>query len=106
MSKGGYAIFSSMLSVRLPGQLFASDMGESKGVLFKVFFLLLAKGFLGGCVAMGVGSKPIVILPIVFFLALGVEVPVLGRVMGLPRSLAESVSVLYFLCLVDILLVF
>lgn len=75
-------------------------------VLFGIFFLLLTGNFLKNYITVNMNSGPAMVLPVIFSLTLKIRIPILNQMVNLPEDLTRSISMLCFLYLISVLLIF
>ena len=98
--------FSDVLSMHLPKRLFTDSVKRSGKMLFGIFFLLLTGNFLKNYITVNMNSGPVMVLPVIFFLTLKIRTPILNQMVNLPEDLTRSISMLCFLYLISVLLIF
>ena len=101
-----YTVFSDVLSMHLPKRLFTDSVKRSGKMLFGIFFLLLTGNFLKNYITVNMNSGPVMVLPVIFFLTLKIRIPILNQMVNLPEDLTRSISMLCFLYLISVLLIF
>ena len=99
-------VFSDVLSMHLPKRLFTDSVKRSGKMLFGIFFLLLTGNFLKNYITVNMNSGPVMVLPVIFFLTLKIRIPILNQMVNLPEDLTRSISMLCFLYLISVLLIF
>ena len=85
---------------------FYKQRKKSKKTLFGTFFLLLTENFLESFITVNMNSGPAMVLPVIFFLTLKIRIPILNQMVNLPEDLTRSISMLCFLYLISVLLIF
>lgn len=98
--------FLDVLSMHLPKRLFTDSVKRSGKMLFGIFFLLLTGNFLKNYITVNMNSGPVMVLPVIFFLTLKIRIPILNQMVNLPEDLTRSISMLCFLYLISVLLIF
>ena len=106
LSKTPETVFSDVLSMHLPKRLFTDSVKRSGKMLFGIFFLLLTGNFLKNYITVNMNSGPVMVLPVIFFLTLKIRIPILNQMVNLPEDLTRSISMLCFLYLISVLLIF
>ena len=99
-------VFSDVLSMHLPKRLFTDSVKRSGKMLFGIFFLLLTGNFLKNYITVNMNSGPAMVLPVIFSLTLKIRIPILNQMVNLPEDLTRSISMLCFLYLISVLLIF
>ena len=99
-------VFLDVLSMHLPKRLFTDSVKRSGKMLFGIFFLLLTGNFLKNYITVNMNSGPVMVLPVIFFLTLKIRIPILNQMVNLPEDLTRSISMLCFLYLISVLLIF
>lgn len=79
---------------------------RSGKMLFGIFFLLLTGNFLKNYITINMNSGPVMVLPVIFSLTLKIRIPILNQMVNLPEDLTRSISMLCFLYLISVLLIF
>ena len=75
-------------------------------MLFGIFFLLLTGNFLKNYITVNMNSGPVMVLPVIFFLTSEDKDTYLNQMVNLPEDLTRSISMLCFLYLISVLLIF
>ena len=57
-------------------------------------------------ITVNMNSGPAMVLPVIFFLTLKIRIPILNQMVNLPEDLTRSISMLCFLYLISVLLIF
>ena len=68
--------------------------------------LLLTGNFLKNYITVNMNSGPAMVLPVIFSLTLKIRIPILNQMVNLPEDLTRSISMLCFLYLISVLLIF
>ena len=92
--------------MHLPKRLFTDSVKRSGKMLFGIFFLLLTGNFLKNYITVNMNSGPAMVLPVIFSLTLKIRIPILNQMVNLPEDLTRSISMLCFLYLISVLLIF
>ena len=73
---------------------------------FRNLLLAFTGNFLKNYITVNMNSGPVMVLPVIFFLTLKIRIPILNQMVNLPEDLTRSISMLCFLYLISVLLIF
>lgn len=73
---------------------------------FRNLLLAFTGNFLKNYITVNMNSGPAMVLPVIFSLTLKIRIPILNQMVNLPEDLTRSISMLCFLYLISVLLIF